>query len=145
MKNGVIIDSEGSKRWFLNDLLHREDGPAIEWASSTKEWWLNGLRQRVDGPAIEWLNGDNFWYSNGELHREDGPACECVNGDNFWYLNGVMLSQPEMFEAMDAWFLYLNDNEKETYKLIHDHNGFIGFINNPSGKQTRVHQMAHIL
>jgi hypothetical protein len=30
------------KEWWLNDQLHREDGPAIEWADGTKSWWLNG-------------------------------------------------------------------------------------------------------
>ena len=26
----------------MNGKLHREDGPAIEWANGDKEWWLNG-------------------------------------------------------------------------------------------------------
>jgi len=39
----------------------------------------------------------------------------------------------------------LNDNESESYQVIHDYNGIISFINNPSSKQTRVHQMAHVL
>ena len=25
----------------MNDKLHREDGPAIEWANGDKEWYLN--------------------------------------------------------------------------------------------------------
>jgi len=55
------------------------------------------------------------------------------------------LNQPEAFGTMDAWFEYLNDNESESYQVIHDHNGFIEIINNPSAKQTRVHQMAHVI
>ncbi len=36
------IDSDGNKRWFnKNGKLHREDGPAIKWASGTKSWYLN--------------------------------------------------------------------------------------------------------
>jgi hypothetical protein len=31
----------GSKVWRLNDKLHREDGPACEWADGSKELWLN--------------------------------------------------------------------------------------------------------
>jgi len=60
-------------------------------------------------------------------------------------LNGEELIHPECFESIEKWFKYLNVNESETYQLIHDINGFIGFINNPSAKQTRVHQMAHLL
>jgi hypothetical protein len=33
MKNGLIIDEDGDKIWYLNDLLHREDGPAVEHAN----------------------------------------------------------------------------------------------------------------
>jgi len=60
-------------------------------------------------------------------------------------LNGVELIHPECFESMEEWFQYLNDNESESYQVIHDIKGIISFINNPSGKQTRIHQMAHLL
>ena len=32
----------GDKSWYLNGKLHREDGPAIEYANGTKYWYLNG-------------------------------------------------------------------------------------------------------
>jgi len=34
----------GTKEWHLNGVLHREDGPAIEWNDGEKEWWLNNKR-----------------------------------------------------------------------------------------------------
>ena len=40
----VEVDDSGNKFWYLNGELHREDGPAIEWASGTKEWYLNGKK-----------------------------------------------------------------------------------------------------
>jgi len=43
---------------------------------------------REGGPAIEWANGDKFWYINGKIHRTDGPAVEYANGSNLWYING---------------------------------------------------------
>jgi len=82
---------------------------------------------------------------NGKKHREYGPASELANGSNSWYLNGERLIHPEPFDTMEEWFEYLNENEEQTYQLIHDYNGIISFINNPSGKQIRVHQMAHLL
>ena len=34
----------GTRRYYNTaQLLHREDGPAIEWDSGAKEWWLNGV------------------------------------------------------------------------------------------------------
>jgi hypothetical protein len=74
--------------WSLNGKLHREDGPAIEWADGTKYWYLNGKLHREDGPAIECPNGTKSWYLNGRRHREDGPAIEYDNGTKMWYLNG---------------------------------------------------------
>jgi len=122
MKNGMVIDTDGSKFWYLNGVKHREDGPAIEWSDGSKFWWLNDV-----------------------LHREDGHAIEWADGKKEWYLNGKQLVHPEEFLTMDAWFKYLNDNESETYQVIHDINGVIGFLKNPSDKQIRVHQMAHLL
>jgi hypothetical protein len=35
------VYSDGTKRWFLNGKLNREDGPAIEWPDGKKYWYLN--------------------------------------------------------------------------------------------------------
>ena len=37
----VTVFDGGGKYWRLNDVLHREDGPALEYASGHKEWYLN--------------------------------------------------------------------------------------------------------
>ena len=93
-------DSRGTKEWYLNDKLHREGGPAVEYANGGKEWWLNGKLHREDGPACEWANGNKFWYLNGKYHREDGPAVEYANGNKWWYLNGKEVD-PEIIA--DLW------------------------------------------
>ena len=38
----VKVFADGYKCWYLNGNLHREDGPACEWANGGKEWYLNG-------------------------------------------------------------------------------------------------------
>ena len=48
-------------------ILHREDGPAIEYFNGTNSWWLNGKLHRMDGPAIEYANGSKVWYVNDIL------------------------------------------------------------------------------
>lgn len=47
--------------------LHRENGPAVEYANGSKQWWINGKRHREDGPAIEDANGNKVWFLNGIL------------------------------------------------------------------------------
>ena len=61
MKSKCAILDDGTKYWYMNDLLHREDGPAFE------------------------CDGDKVWYINGKCHREDGPAIETANGAKAWY------------------------------------------------------------
>jgi len=70
-KPELKITEYGTKRWYLNGKLHRENGPAIEYVNGTKEWYLNGKRHRIDGPAIEWSNGDKYWYLKGKEVKEE--------------------------------------------------------------------------
>ena len=95
MEYTVKVYDTGDKHWYLNGLLHREDGPAVEWPDGTKSWYLNGKLHREDGPAVEWANGDKSWYLNGKMHREDGPAGEWSNGNKYWYLNGEEVTEEE--------------------------------------------------
>ena len=37
----VKVYDSGDKEWYLNGKVHREDGPAIEWADGSKDWYLN--------------------------------------------------------------------------------------------------------
>ena len=91
----VNIYDNGTKYWFLNDELHREDGPAVERADGTKWWYLNGKCHREDGPAVEYASGNKAWYLNEKLHRESGPAIEYASGTKEWYLNDEKLSEAE--------------------------------------------------
>jgi hypothetical protein len=100
----IHIDKNGEKRYYKDEemtILHREDGPAIEWADGDKYWYINGKRHREDGPAAEHANGDKEWYLNGKLHREDGPAIEWADGDKEWYLNDEYLTEKQFKEKMN--------------------------------------------
>jgi hypothetical protein len=85
--NGLIITADGSQRWYKDNLLHREDGPAMEHSNGTKFWCINDRFHRTDGPAIEFAFGDKEWYIDGLRHREDGPAIES-GVHKSWYFKG---------------------------------------------------------
>ena len=76
-------------------LLHRVDGPAVEWANGSKEYWDHGRLHRLDGPAIDWVLGTKLWYQNGLFHRVDGPAIEYFNGKGEYWINGGKISKRE--------------------------------------------------
>ena len=91
----VRVCDSGKKVWHLKGKLHREDGPAVEYADGYKSWYLNDKLHREDGPAVEWASGTKFWFLNGKLHREDGPAEEWASGAKFWHLNGKKVTEEE--------------------------------------------------
>ena len=40
-KQVFCVSRFGNKYWYLNDKLHRENGPAIECVYGSKSWFLN--------------------------------------------------------------------------------------------------------
>ena len=45
MKEYKVKVSDSKTEWYnLNGELHREDGPAIEFADGDKSWYINGQR-----------------------------------------------------------------------------------------------------
>ena len=65
-KNGLHIDKTGTKSWYLNGKLHRQDGPAVEWTNGGKFWYVDGMPHREDGPAKLWPDGNASWYRYGK-------------------------------------------------------------------------------
>lgn len=114
----VEVEENGTRKWYLNGRLHREGGPAIEYANGTRGWYLNGVLHREDGPAVEYADGTNSWYLNGKLHREDGPAIE---GDNtstkYYYLNNKRLTEQEFLARTANTVIGITINGI-TYKAI---------------------------
>jgi len=98
MKDGKHIDKDGTIRYYVNNQLHREDGPAMEWVDGYKSWFLNGKLHREDGPAIEYADGSKEWWLNGQRHREDGPAVKFADGRKWWYLNNIQYTEKEFKE-----------------------------------------------
>ena len=65
------IDTRGNKYWRNpKRSLHREDGPAVEYADGAKAWYINGTLHREDGPAVEYATygKKNWWYINGKQY-----------------------------------------------------------------------------
>ena len=67
LKYRIEVNKFRTRRYYNSaGELHRDDGPAVEYADGTKCWYHNGLRHRTDGPAIEWAHGINEWWLNGK-------------------------------------------------------------------------------
>ena len=83
-----------------------------------KEWKIGGPYGKLhkeNGPAIEWAHGHKFWYINDKRHRVDGPAIEFANGDKLWFINDKKLNKREIkifkhlkFAPKSECLLYIN-------------------------------------
>lgn len=67
MKSEIKIQKEkyGTIYW-LDDQIHRDDGPAIEYKSGYKVWSEYGKIHRLNGPARIWSNGRQEWWYQGQ-------------------------------------------------------------------------------
>ena len=109
-EDGPAADyANGSKIWYINGKRHREDGPAAEYANGSKSWFINGKLHREDGPAIDDVDGYKEWFINGKRHREDGPAIEYTNGYKKWFINGKCLTEEEFDARMNPVELTLEE------------------------------------
>ena len=97
----VTVDDNKTIKWYKDGKLHREDGPAVEYADGIKEWYCSGKLHRGDDlPAVEYPNGDASWWVHGLRHREKGPAVVDLYYGKEWYLNGEKLTKSQFDECM---------------------------------------------
>jgi hypothetical protein len=83
VKYEVRVYPSGNKIWYLNDMIHREDGPAVESTTNRyKKWYLNDKLHREDGPAIESRYGYKSWYLEGVNYTKSGHKAEMKRRNN---------------------------------------------------------------
>jgi len=58
-------------QYYKGYIIHREDGPAIEWDEGDEEWIVNGKLHREDGPALTWCNQNKWWLNNKQYSKEE--------------------------------------------------------------------------
>jgi len=99
----VKVDDDGSIEYRLNNRLHSlGDMPAVENKTGSKFWYKEGLLHRENGPACEYKNGEKVWYKENCCHRVDGPALVKADGSKFWYYNGARI-YCESQEEFEDW------------------------------------------
>lgn len=76
MKNEYAVEitvKDGSKRYYLNGIIHREDGPAVECVDGYKAYYLNGrlLTKTEWEKKVSTLEKKEINYTSYEV---DGPV-----------------------------------------------------------------------
>jgi len=113
MKKYIVEVSDCYTKWKNEkNELHREDGPAIEYANGDRYYYINDKRHNENGPAIECANGHKIYYINGKLHREDGPAVDYFSGHKEYWINDKRLTKEEFENRTKTIELTIADIEK---------------------------------
>lgn len=63
----VKVSPLGTKIWYRDGVVHRDDGPAIVSYDGAESWYQNGLRHRRGAPAITEPDGTKEWWRHGKL------------------------------------------------------------------------------
>ena len=79
MESKPSLDSFGNKCWYdsVNKFeLHREnDLPAVEYQNGSKSWYKNGVLHRENGPAMidttmKIYSAHYYWFINGTQYND---------------------------------------------------------------------------
>lgn len=109
--SNIITDNFRSNDIYAYVYFHKENSPSVINTKFGCYWYyLNDELHRLDGPAIyhcencdcDAREGDYLYYVEGKLHRLDGPARDWGNGDVEWWVNGIHLS-PEKEKLLNIW------------------------------------------
>ena len=68
----VVVDEYGTRKYYNHaGQLHRDAGPAVEYANGTGLWVHNGVLHRADGPAMVYADGTCEWWVHGVNYTEE--------------------------------------------------------------------------
>lgn len=80
----ILLNKKLTLKYYENNILHREDGPAVIMYDEKnkiklKAYYTRGMLHREDGPALIEYNKNGYvekihYYMNDIRHRKDGPA-----------------------------------------------------------------------
>jgi len=73
MKDGKCVGMLEIIRHYLHSIFfYRDFGPTMRvTAMGDKVWHFNGLLHREEGPAVEYDDGDKRWFLNGVEYTEE--------------------------------------------------------------------------
>ena len=67
-----IVEYNGAKFWYRNGELHRESGPACEYADGDKYWYFNGIAYTESAYKAEIAKRSTTPPCNGKIVEIDG-------------------------------------------------------------------------
>jgi hypothetical protein len=102
----MVTGDKYTKLWYINGVLHRENGPAcVVTCSSTRDevWYSHGLIHRTGGPAITRTSFDckcERWYKRDKCHNLKGPSVVITRANRVrsveYFVDGRQVTEDEL-------------------------------------------------
>jgi len=94
---GIVELESGTKIWYKNGNLHREDGPAVVWINGNKSWYL-------DGKYIWYSEYNKLDFTNKIiLSKEQHPEYPTVQVLKF--VDDYGIQERIIIPGMEEWFI----------------------------------------
>ena len=117
----VKVYSDRTEWYNLEDQLHREDGPAMEYENGYKAYYLSGKLHREDGPAIEWGNEYKSYFINGkkltkeEFNNRNNPTLD--KAAEYYAHNYFDMHETNSYKELKKGFIAGVEWERKTNKV----------------------------
>lgn len=117
---------DGSRRWYLNGVLHRgDDQPAEVRHDGTRRWFQNGVVHREnDKPAVVYGDGTQVWFQHGKPSRDGGkPTQVDPDGSLHWFgYSRAAQNRPEAMytTGLQRWVSYRNGHRESRGGFVTD-------------------------
>lgn len=128
-KNRIkIYHSSIKTAWSLNDVLHRDDGPAVIFNTGREEWYQHGKLHRNNGPAVidkRVPNNFQIYYQNGICHRDDGPAVISFTQKIYFVKGRLYAYHPYGYQGkprLRFWVFNGEDKSEEVEEWLKENN-----------------------
>ena len=117
----VKVYSDRTEWYNLEDQLHREDGPAMEYENGYKAYYLSGKLHREDGPAIDWGNEYKSYFINGkklteeEFNNRNNPTLD--KAAEYYAHNYFDMHETNSYKELKKGFIAGVEWERKTNKV----------------------------
>lgn len=111
----VRTDINGAKYWYFDGQLHREYGPAVEFASGDGMWYKHGVYQRPVTP--EDMNIIKKWYDKELLKKSKSIKSQKENYSSLnstEYSDKAIKSSLAVTEILNKHFMSVGRNINKT-------------------------------
>jgi hypothetical protein len=92
----AIIMANGTKFWYKDGEMHRDNDEPSFIDGTTKMWHKDGILYRDNDLPAFISSAWTLWYKNGVIHRDNNKPAAINSKEKRWYINGKELNKKQI-------------------------------------------------